>query len=73
MRRAGNVLMGLGLTLGAAVCVALLLGFRLTNLPWLVAVGLVKLTLISAVGLIAGGAVVRRLGIRAEHRALSDR
>ena len=73
MRALGEVLMGLGLALGAALAFALAAGHWspwLTSLPWLVAIGLAKLTFIGAVGLLASGAVLRRLAIRADERAL---
>ncbi|MDQ6635044.1 MAG: hypothetical protein M3Z10_09860 [Gemmatimonadota bacterium] len=69
----GEVLMGFGVALGAALALALVGGHWfpwLTSLPWLAAVGLAKLTFIGAVGLLASGAVLRRLAIRADERAL---
>jgi hypothetical protein len=72
MRALGAVLMGIGLGLGATLAFALIVGHWspwLTSLPWLVAVGLAKLTFVGALGLLASGAVVRRLAIRAEARA----
>ena len=70
LRKFGDSLMWLGTGMGTAVGVGLMFGVALPGLPWLVAVGLVKLTLIAALGLIAGGAIVRRLSIRAEQRDL---
>jgi len=68
VRLVAMLLMGLGLTLGAAVGLGMLLGPAIPGLPWLVAVGLVKLTLAGSLGLIGAGAVLRRLAIRAEQR-----
>jgi hypothetical protein len=73
MRALSAVLMGLGVTIGAALVLAVVAGHSLpwlATLPWLVAVGMAKLTFVSALGLIAAGGVVRRLGIRAESREL---
>ena len=72
MRTFGAVLMGLGAAVGVALALALVAGPWLpwvASLPWLVAVGLGKLTFISALGLIAAGAVMRRVGRRADERA----
>lgn len=63
--------MALGLALGAAVSLGLLLGNFVVwthGLTWLLAIGLVKLTFAGALGLIAGGAALRRLANRAEER-----
>jgi len=60
--------MGLGVLLGAGVSAAMLLHLGIPGLHWMVLVGLAKLTLVGSLGLIAGGAVVRRLAIRAERR-----
>jgi hypothetical protein len=75
MRAVGAVLMGIGAGLGAVLAVALVIGHWspwLASLPWLVAIGLAKLTFVGALGLLASGAVVRRLAIRAETRALES-
>jgi len=68
MHTLGSLLVGLGVVLGSLVGVALLLGIEVPGLPWLVAVGLVKLTLIGAGGLIASGAILQRLARRADER-----
>ena len=60
--------MGLGVLLGAGVSVATLLHLGIPGLHRMILVGLAKLTLVGSLGLIAAGAVVRRLAIRAEHR-----
>ena len=68
MRRLSAVLMGLGILLGAGVSLAMLLNLGIAGVHWMILVGLVKLTLVGSLGLIAAGAVVRRLAIRAEQR-----
>jgi hypothetical protein len=68
MRGLSAVLMGLGVLLGAGVSAAMLLHLDIPGLHWIVLVGLAKLTLVGSLGLIAAGAVVRRLAIRAEQR-----
>jgi hypothetical protein len=68
MRPLGTLLLVLGALIGSMVGVALLFGVQLPGLPWLVALGLVKLTLIASGGLMAGGAVLHRLARRAEER-----
>ena len=69
MRPLGTLLFALGILIGCAVGVGLLVGVQVPGLSWLVAVSLVKLTLIASGGLIAGGAVLHRLARRAEERA----
>lgn len=68
MRQLAALLMALGVILGVAVGLGLMLGLTVPGLPWLVTVGLVKLTLTGSLGLIAGGAVLRRFAIRSEQR-----
>ncbi len=69
MRPLGTLLLGLGVLVGSVVGLGLLLGVQLPGLSWLVAVGLVKLTLIASGGLMAGGAILHRLARRADERA----
>jgi len=47
---------------------ALLFDWSLPGLPWLVAVGLAKLTLAGSVGLLASGAFLQRLARRQDER-----
>jgi hypothetical protein len=68
MRTVGNVLMALGALVGVLVGVTMMTGVSLPGLPWLIVVGLVKLTLVASGGLIAAGAVCLRLANRAEER-----
>jgi hypothetical protein len=69
MRRLGTSLLVLGILLGSAVGIGLLLGVSIPGVSWLVAVGLTKLTLIASGGLMAAGATMHRLAKRAEDRA----
>jgi hypothetical protein len=64
----GTLLLALGVLLGCIVGAGLLFGVELPGVPWLVAVGLTKLTLIAAGGLMASGAVLHRLARRSEDR-----
>src|SRR3954469_22224490 len=66
MRRIGQLLMLLGLGVGAAVGVAMLLHVSVPGVSWIVALGLAKLTLASSIGLLAGGAFLQRLSARRE-------
>lgn len=68
MRPLGALLLALGVLLGCAVGVGLLLGVQVPGVSWLVAVGLTKLTLIASGGLMAAGAVLTRLSKRSEGR-----
>lgn len=74
MRPLGTTLIVGGAILGAAVAVAIAPGIHIVALPWIVGVGLAKLTLVSSAGLMAAGAVVNRLALRRGQRnALTDR
>jgi|GEM_PF-2377606 hypothetical protein len=68
MRRLGSILMIGGLVLGAGVGVAIIGGFHFASLPWIVSVGLAKLTLLASAGLMGAGAVCHRLASRDEQR-----
>jgi hypothetical protein len=69
MRPLGSILMATGVLVGVLVGFALLTGITMPGVPWLVAVGLVKLTLFASVGLLAAGATLHRLARRSEERA----
>ena len=73
MKRFGSLLMLLGAAVGVALAIGILLGIRVNGVPLIVAVGFGKLTFITALGLMAAGAFVRRLGIRSEQRNASAR
>ena len=68
MRRLGTILMTGGLVLGLGVGVAMASGFTFESLPWIVAVGITKLTLLASAGLMGAGAVCHRLAARDEER-----
>jgi hypothetical protein len=69
MRPLGAVLLALGVLLGSAVGIGMLLGVSIPGVSWLVTVGLAKLTLVASGGLMAAGAMLQRLAKRAEDRA----
>ena len=71
MRLLGTALLAAGALIGTGVGIAMLLGLGVPGVSWLVAVGLTKLTLLAAGGLIAGGAVLQRLAKAAEDRERS--
>jgi hypothetical protein len=74
VRRFGDALMGLGAAVGAGVALAFLFRVGVGAFPWLVVVGLYKLTFVASLGLMGAGAFTRRLAIRAEERkALSGK
>jgi len=56
-----------GLVLGIGVGVAIVLGVP-SSLPWLVSVGLAKLTLLASGGMMGAGAICHRLASRHEQR-----
>lgn len=71
MRLLGQLLMVLGVAVGGAVGLALLFHLSIPGVPWLLAVGLAKLTLVSSAALLGTGAFVQRLaGRRDEHPIL---
>lgn len=59
-----------GAAMGAAVGIGLFAGIHVASVPWVIAVGLTKLTLLASGGLMAAGAVCLRLGRRREARML---
>jgi hypothetical protein len=69
MRPLGSILMGAGVVVGAAVGIGILAG---VNFPGsgLMAIGVVKLTLLAAVGLMGAGAALHRLARRDRARSL---
>ena len=62
--------MALGGAVGGAVGLALLFHLSIPGVPWLLAVGLVKLILAGSVGLLGAGAFVRRLANRRDERLM---
>jgi hypothetical protein len=61
--------MAIGVAIGAIVAVAVAMGVRVNGMPFLVAVGLGKLTLLTALGFLTVGAVTRRIAIRRAERS----
>lgn len=68
MRKLGALLLWAGVAVGALVGLGLLAGIKIGEQPWIVSVGLVKLTLLAAGGLIAAGATLQRLARREDKR-----
>lgn len=64
MRLLGQVLMALGVAVGGAVGLALLFHLSIPGMPWLLALGLAKLTLVGSAGLLGAGAFIQRLANR---------
>jgi hypothetical protein len=57
-----------GAAVGIAIGAAIGLGISLPGIPWLIAVGLVKLTLLGSGALMGAGAFLVRLSRRHEER-----
>jgi hypothetical protein len=68
MRLLGQLLMILGVAAGGAVGLALLFHLSIPGVPWLIALGLAKLTLVGSAGLLGAGAFVQRLANRHDDR-----
>jgi hypothetical protein len=68
MKSAGSILIGIGALIGVAVGLGMIAGVSIPGVSWFIAVGLVKLTLMAAVGFMAAGATLIRLARRAEKR-----
>jgi hypothetical protein len=64
----GRALMVAGAAVGIAIGAAIGLGISLPGIPWLVAVGLVKLTLLGSAVLLGAGAFLVRLSGRREQQ-----
>lgn len=73
MRAIGNITLALGVLVGIAGGMGLMLGLHTTGLlPWLVTIGLAKLTLVASGGLLFAGATAQRLARRGEMRKLVE-
>ena len=72
MRRIANVLLALGLVVGAVDAGAILFHIGLAGVPWVVNVALAKLGFVAALGLLGGGAVTGRLARRDEAQRLGS-
>jgi hypothetical protein len=70
LRWIGRVLLALGGFAGGAVGLAILAGLRPAGVSWLIAIGMAKLGLFSAAGLMASGAVLLRLDSRERERRM---
>jgi hypothetical protein len=68
MKRLGSLLMAFGFLIGVVLAIAVAINLKVGEVPLLVAIGLGKLAFLVAAGVMAAGAVVRRLGIRSEDR-----
>jgi hypothetical protein len=66
MKRLGSLLMALGVVVGAGAAAWIGVGLERAGLPWLVAVGLVKLIVVASLGILAAGAMVARVANRRE-------
>jgi len=64
----GRALMVAGADIGIAIGVGIGLGISLPGIPWLIAVGLVKLTLLGSAVLMGTGAFLERLSGRKQGR-----
>ena len=72
MRRLGGILMALGLVVGALMAAAVIAGADWFGVHWVIWVGMVKLGVAGALGLIVAGAFLRRAARRREQRALTE-
>jgi hypothetical protein len=69
MRGVGAALMGLGVLIGVAMGVLVALGGPPRwGLDWVIWVGMIKIGLAGAIGLLAAGAILRRVAVRQELR-----
>jgi hypothetical protein len=57
-----------GALIGVAASLWITVGLDVVPLPWLISVGLVKLTIASSLGVIGAGAALTRLANRREKR-----
>lgn len=62
----------LGAAVGVGVGLSWMAGINLPDIPWIVAVGLVKLTLLASIGLIGAGATLVRIDNRLKHGAIAE-
>jgi hypothetical protein len=70
MRRIGTVLLWAGVVVGALSAVWIWFGPAAGGLPALVGIGLIKLTFVAGLALIATGAVALRIANRADRQLL---
>ncbi|MDB4893618.1 MAG: hypothetical protein JWL61_5473 [Gemmatimonadetes bacterium] len=70
MKAFGQLLMWIGAAVGTVVGIAIFGHAGLSGVAWLINVALAKLGLMSALGLMGGGAVLQRLAARRDDRTL---
>ena len=68
LRAMGSLFIALGACLGILVGLAILTGFSVPGVSWVVAVGITKLALLASGGIMAAGAVFVRLDRRKRER-----
>jgi hypothetical protein len=68
MKRLGSVIMAIAFSIGVILAIGVAINIKVGAVPLLVAIGLGKLTFLVAAAVMAAGAAVRRLGVRAERR-----
>jgi hypothetical protein len=68
MKKLGSLLMWLGALIGVGASVWIVLGADVAAIPWLISVGLVKLTIGASLTVMGAGAVVTRLANRRDKR-----
>lgn len=68
LRPLGRTLMVAGAAVGIAVGLGIGFGISLPGIPWLVAVGLVKLTLLGSGVMMGAGAFLERLSSRRQNQ-----
>jgi hypothetical protein len=72
MRFLGSVLMALGILVGLALGVFILLGGGSFGFTWLVSVAIAKLTFLSSVALLGAGAVFHRIDRRRQNSLMTS-
>ena len=73
MKRLGSLLMLLGVLIGGILAIGMAAGVTVGGMPFLVAVGLGKLTFLAALASMGVGATLRRFALREEQRKLATR
>jgi hypothetical protein len=68
MKKLGSLLMVLGALIGVGASVWIAVGLDVVTLPWLISVGLVKLTIASSLGVMGAGAVLTRIANERDKR-----
>ena len=72
MRRIGNLLLVLGVVAGVGTAIGYSLNGGRTGWAWVLGIGLMKVGLLIALGLIGAGGVAMRLANRADTKKLLD-